>query len=165
MFPFPFAENKRKLPLSVSSVFRMRNSGNMETWTRRHGDMETWRHGYRVMETWRHRHGDMEKWRNRDMEKHGDMKTWTKRNGQGDMETSNGKQKPRLYFHQNVYRLLIVHSEVCRLSVCWPRNKRELSVCKRTKWSKQPTRTCLSTYMYREQAKDIFYFNFWRARH
>jgi hypothetical protein len=34
--PFPFAENKRKLPFSIGSVFCLRNSGNVETW--RHGD-------------------------------------------------------------------------------------------------------------------------------
>ncbi len=30
------------------------------------------------------------------------------------------------------YRLLIVQTEVCRLSVCLRRNKQKLSVCKRT---------------------------------
>jgi hypothetical protein len=30
-FHFPFADNKRDLPLSVSSVFRLRNSENVET--------------------------------------------------------------------------------------------------------------------------------------
>jgi hypothetical protein len=29
---FPFAANKRKLPFSASSVFRLWTSGNMETW-------------------------------------------------------------------------------------------------------------------------------------
>jgi hypothetical protein len=48
-FRFPFAENKRKLLFSVSSVFCLRNSGNMEvidivTWRWRHGNMETWGH-------------------------------------------------------------------------------------------------------------------------
>jgi hypothetical protein len=33
---FLFAENKRKLPFSVSSVFPLRNSVNMETWKWRH---------------------------------------------------------------------------------------------------------------------------------
>ncbi len=46
---FSFAENKWKLPFSVSSVLRWRNS-------RKRGgkDMETWRHGDGDMETWRH---------------------------------------------------------------------------------------------------------------
>jgi hypothetical protein len=38
-----FAENKHKLPFPVSFVFRLRNSGNLETWTwgQGDGDMET----------------------------------------------------------------------------------------------------------------------------
>jgi hypothetical protein len=47
----PFAENKQKLPFSIMSVFRLRNSGNVETWT--------WRHGDGDMEIWRHGHGDI----------------------------------------------------------------------------------------------------------
>ncbi len=39
-------------------------------------------------------------------------------------------------FSKSVYRLLILQTEVCGLSVCWRRNKRKLSVCKETK------RTC-----------------------
>jgi hypothetical protein len=76
---FSFAENKRKLPFFISSVFRLRNSRNVETWTWRHGDedMETWRH--RDMETLRHE--GIETWR------HGDM----------DMETTDGKRKPRQF--------------------------------------------------------------------
>jgi hypothetical protein len=35
-FRFALAENKKKLPFSVSSVFRLRDSGNVETWTWRH---------------------------------------------------------------------------------------------------------------------------------
>jgi hypothetical protein len=81
-FPFPFAANKRKLPLSISSVFRMQQGDmdedmdmdvveNMKTWTR------TWKHG--------RGHGNMDK----------DMETWTRtwKHGQGhgnmdeDMET------------------------------------------------------------------------------
>ncbi len=46
-FPFPFAENKRKLPFSISPVFRLRKHREMETW--RNGNMETWR-----PRTWRH---------------------------------------------------------------------------------------------------------------
>ncbi len=56
-FLFPFAENKRKLPFSVISIFRLWNSGNMETWKYGDMEMETWRHGN--METWKH--GNMEK--------------------------------------------------------------------------------------------------------
>jgi hypothetical protein len=52
---FPFAANKRKLPLSINLIIRLRNSGNMETW--RHEDAD--------LETWRHRH---ETWKNREME-------------------------------------------------------------------------------------------------
>jgi hypothetical protein len=40
-FHFPFAANKWKLPFSVSSVFRLRNSRNMEMKTFR---KQTWRH-------------------------------------------------------------------------------------------------------------------------
>ncbi len=56
-FRFPFAENKWKLPFSVSPIFRLRNSGNMETWTWRHGgmEMETWKYGDIDMETLKHR--------------------------------------------------------------------------------------------------------------
>jgi hypothetical protein len=52
-FRFPFAENKQKLPFSVSSAV----CGIPET--RRHGgrDIEAWRYGNGVMETWRN--GDM----------------------------------------------------------------------------------------------------------
>jgi hypothetical protein len=42
-------------------------------------------------------------------------------------------------FPLSVYRLLIVQTKVRRSSVCWRRNKRKLSVCKRTE------RTCPST--------------------
>jgi hypothetical protein len=41
-------------------------------------------------------------------------------------------------FPSSVFRLLIMQTEVCRLSVCWRRNKRKLSICEQTKW------TCLS---------------------
>ncbi len=74
-FPLLIAANKRQ-PFSVTSVFRLRNSGNMETW--RHGNIETWKHGN--METWRHRYGEI------DMEtfKQGEMETW--RHGEMSME-------------------------------------------------------------------------------
>jgi hypothetical protein len=83
---FSFTENKRKLPFFISSVFRLRNSRNVETW--RHGDegMETWRH--RDMETLRH--GDIDTWRHRDM----------------DMETTDGKRKPRRF---SLIGLLFAH--------------------------------------------------------
>jgi hypothetical protein len=41
-FHFLFAENKRKLPFSVSSVFLLHISVNMEMETWKHGEMETW---------------------------------------------------------------------------------------------------------------------------
>ncbi len=44
-------------------------------------------------------------------------------------------------FPQSVYHLLIVITEVCRLSVYWQKNKQKLSVCKRAKRTK---RTCPS---------------------
>jgi hypothetical protein len=54
LFTCLFSENKRKLPFFYSSLFCLRNSGNVETW--KHGDMETWRHG--DMETWGHGYMD-----------------------------------------------------------------------------------------------------------
>ncbi len=101
--------------------------GDMETW--RHGDMETWRHG--VMETWRQ--GEMKKWRHGDMEtwRHGDMKTW--RHKRKTLKTKNRSPGD---FHWSVYQLLLVQKEVCHF-VCFQRNKRKLSVCKRTKRTKQ----------------------------
>jgi hypothetical protein len=39
--PFLFVAKKRKLQFSVSSVLRLQNSRNMETWRWRHGKMET----------------------------------------------------------------------------------------------------------------------------
>jgi hypothetical protein len=50
------------------------------------------------------------------------------------------KRKPRRFF-LIIYRLLIVQTEICRLSVCLWRNKGKLSVCKRPKRTK---RTCPS---------------------
>ncbi len=44
-------------------------------------------------------------------------------------------------FPQSVYRLLIVQTEVCRLSDWFPRNKRNFSVCKGTKQTKRTKRT------------------------
>jgi hypothetical protein len=61
--------------------------------------METWRWGHG---TWRHRH---ETW------KHGEMKTWTWRQNQ----TKKGRPGDFSYY---VYRLPIVQTEACRLSVC-----------------------------------------------
>ncbi len=42
---------------------------------------------------------------------------------------------------ESVYRLLIVQTEVCRLSICLWINKRKLSVSKRTKQTKRTKRT------------------------
>ncbi len=61
-FHFLFAEDKRKLPFSISSIFHWWNSGNVETW--RHGNTGTWWQG--DMKTGRQ--GDIEIWR------HGDIK-------------------------------------------------------------------------------------------
>jgi hypothetical protein len=44
-FRFPFVENKRKLPFSVSSDFRLRKYGDMETWSWSHRNMDKWGHG------------------------------------------------------------------------------------------------------------------------
>ncbi len=38
-FCFLITENKWKSPFPVSSIFRLRNSGIVETWTWRHGDV------------------------------------------------------------------------------------------------------------------------------
>ncbi len=89
-----------EVALSVSSVFRSQNSGNMEAWTwrGRHVDMETWRHG--DMETWRH--GDMETWRHGDMKtrRHGDgdidMETWNQTSRHGNMETCRKWRKGKI---------------------------------------------------------------------
>jgi hypothetical protein len=51
-FRFPFSANKRKLPLSVNMIIRLRNPGNLEAWRHEDADMETWRHRH---ETWKHR--------------------------------------------------------------------------------------------------------------
>jgi hypothetical protein len=40
-FRFLFAANKWKLQFSISSVFCLRNAGNMETWRCRQENMET----------------------------------------------------------------------------------------------------------------------------
>ncbi len=95
-FPVPSCRKKRKLPFSVSSIFHLRNSGNVETWTWRHGDgdMETWR--CRDIETWRH--GDKVTWR------HGDVEMWRRR--VIEMETSNRKWKPSQF---SLIRLPFAH--------------------------------------------------------
>jgi hypothetical protein len=54
-FPFSICGIQREIAVfnfSISSVFRLQDSGNMETWAWRHGhgDMETWRHGGMEME-------------------------------------------------------------------------------------------------------------------
>jgi hypothetical protein len=42
-------------------------------------------------------------------------------------QKSNGKRMPRRFS-----LILVVQTEVCRLSVCWRRNKQKLAVCNRT---------------------------------
>jgi hypothetical protein len=49
------------------------------------------------------------------------------------MEMENGSPRD---FPKFVYHLLIVQTEVCRLSICWRRYKRKLTVCKQTKQTK-----------------------------
>ncbi len=80
--------------------------------TRRHGDKDPWRYG--DIETWRHGHGDMETWRHGDID--GDIETCR----YGDMEflknkIENGSPDDYPLF---VYCLLIVQTEVYRLSIC-----------------------------------------------
>jgi hypothetical protein len=114
-FLFPFAADKHKFSVSISICNKQMEllfsvCGITETWRHGHGDVETWRHGDMEMETWKHgdidmetwKHGKMETWRHGDM----DMETWTLRHGQGDVGTSNGKQKPRRF---SVIRLLFAH--------------------------------------------------------
>jgi hypothetical protein len=88
LFNFPFAENKRKLLLSVRFIFLCGNS-------------ETWRHGHRVLETWRHGDGDMEMetWKRGDIDmettKHGEMETWRHESMNKETcrhQTDNGRQ-------------------------------------------------------------------------
>jgi hypothetical protein len=76
----------------------------------------------------------METWRD------GDMKTWTWTWKHGDIKQKTDNRSPG-DFPYSVYCLLIMQTEICRLSVSWRRNKQKLSVCKRTKQTK---RTCLS---------------------
>ncbi len=73
------------------------------------------------METWRHGDGDIETWRQWDIKQ----------------RTANGSPG---YFPKFVYRLLFMQMEVCRLSICWQRNKWKLSICKRTKRTCPPMR-------------------------
>ncbi len=141
-FRFPFPTNKQKLPFSISSVFRLQNSGNMETWTWRHrdGDTETWRHRHGDME-----HGEMETWRHGDVEtwRHGDMEPWIWIYLHGDKETLNGecKMESQAIFLTHV---LTVQTEVCRLSLCWRRNKQKLSICK---WTKRTLSSMYTTHI------------------
>ncbi len=91
--------------------------------------METWRYGKKDMNTWRYRHGDMETWRNGDMEtwKHRDMETWTgnmdRKHGQEtwtgnmDIESWDHHTETSAIFLDSFYRMLIMQTEVCRLSV------------------------------------------------
>ncbi len=53
---------------------------------------------------------------------------------------SNGKQKTKAQaILLNLYRLLIVQTKICRLSVCLRRNKQKIPFCnqtKRTDWAR-----------------------------
>ncbi len=49
-------------------------------------------------------------------------------------QMENGSPGNNSLIHLLSAHLLIMQIEVCHLSVCWWRNKRKLSVCKRTKW-------------------------------
>ncbi len=100
-----------------------------KTWRHGHGDMETRKHEDIGIESWKHR--EIWTWGN------GEMETWTWRQGHGDIKQKTGNGHPG-NFSYSVYRLLVVKTEVCRLSVNWLRNKRKLSICKRTR------RTCPS---------------------
>ncbi len=120
-FQFPFAANKRKFVVSVFRLHKTNGScpfplvpfsvcGIPETWrhgdneTRRQGDKEKWRHG----DTERRRHGDTE------TQRCGDTETW-RHVTNVNYQTENGSPSD---FHQSIYRLLIVQTEVCRLPVC-----------------------------------------------
>ncbi len=118
-----FEVNKRKLPFSISSGFRLRNPGTMETaetWRWRHGNIETWKH--REMEAWRHGLRDM------------DMKMWRHR-------TENGK------WNMEALVIFLNHFTICTsckqkfVFSVWRTNKCELTLCKETKRTK---RTCPS---------------------
>ncbi len=93
----------------------------MEMGTWRHEDVKTWRHGRGDvdMETWRHE--DMKTWTWRCGHGDVDMETWIKILGNSDLlrkkigERENESLDNFLLF---VYRLLDVHTEVCRLSIC-----------------------------------------------
>jgi hypothetical protein len=98
-FHFPFAANQRKLPFSVSSLFRV-----------------CVLYIYIIIYIYIYIYMLL-------------------------FQTENGSPGD---FSWSIYRLLIVQIEICRLSICWRRNKRKLSVCKRTRWTK---RTCLSIYI------------------
>jgi hypothetical protein len=94
-FRLPFAENKRKLPFSVISVFsfaKFRKHGDMEIETWKHGDIDM-RHVNMDMDTWTWTHGhghmDMDTWTWTHVQGHMDMDTWTWTHGHGhiDMDT------------------------------------------------------------------------------
>jgi hypothetical protein len=93
VFRFRLQQTKESLPFPFS-VCRKQTEVAVFSSVSRCGIPKTWRHGHGDME-WRHRHGDMETWTIGDMGtlRHGEMETW--RHGDMNMETSNGKGKPR----------------------------------------------------------------------
>ncbi len=76
------------------------------------------------------------------------------------LQTENGKRKPRQIFLKPMYlyRLLIVQTKVCRLSVCSRRHKRKLSVCKQVKSTK---RTCPSKLLVSRPLLRLMYGKYW----
>jgi hypothetical protein len=119
LFSIPVCSAQMEVAIYVRSIFRLRDSRNVETWTKRYGDMKTWRQGDK--ETWRQgdngdmetlRHGDMETRRHGDTETRRHGETETQRHGDteprrhGDMETSNGKRKPMWF---SLIRLPFAH--------------------------------------------------------
>ncbi len=70
-----------------------------------------------------------------------------------------------MYSYKYVYICTAVSNGVCRLSVCWRRSKRKLSVCKRTIQTKQTKRTYPSmpthiTYSFVRCSRKLFFFRF-----
>ncbi len=119
-FHFLFAENKWKLPFSVSSflVAEFLKHGDMETWRWRHGNMETGWHRDIAMEFW----CCMKK---------------IKRKRKVEAQT--------IFFYCLPFMFITI---VYHLYIFWWRNNWKLSVCKQTKPTKWPKRTktaCSST--------------------
>jgi hypothetical protein len=136
-----------------------RGHGNMDedmTWTRTwrhgrgHGDMDedmetwtrTWRHGDMDVETWRH-----EKWRYEDMDtwRHGYAEIW--RHGIKILRNSEFYEKKKTIKQKkengqrrfSFIHLPFAHRATGRMSFAHllTKNKQELSICKRTKWTKR----------------------------